>query len=1752
MKTKKCIRIIYLSLLMMIAIGLFSNSYAVSFNTDSRSFDAGNASARSGLHYSSKDGTRYAIRINGQDIAGEAPAHCYWVYYRGSHYWVGEGVDHEAQLFTADNAPFRSNLSIDWKPSSGSANTSNFGLSSENVKCLVNAIKAEAQTIGDSAALAKIGQIERGEVTYEIRADIIMLMTYYNKHSSAIEGIIDEPETYLKFNFIQGGGDSNNAVKAGSYYMTYREANKLCDWLNANDRSNYAGEDHGTFKKVAQELFVLKSSGKTNWAGVNYYDEYIGAARSPKVEDERINDGFDYIPFTSPYVPAVAQTIIRYKDIDSKLEIVANDTCVPGATVAKKDFASWVYVGVGVTLPEDRGMIPDSAIDLSAGNADATEVTFWYRRPRITVEYVVQKGLGYGEGDWFGPYRGTEILGPNDIIIPYNDNTNYFINGFTLDGVNIEYTDVTKYALNDSRDHLYRFWYKPYTVIRYLKEDGTELLSNEKIYNFSTANANKEINGYLLTQLRRYAGGDLTGPNIVGASDSNNIGSGKYIGNLSSIRPIDDFEDGFVHTYTFWYQNSVVILRYKDIDTKQEIHGPGRSIKGGKPGYIPIDNYTYLGLQITEPYKDPAEPYLKEDSIDLKDKLNVTEVTFWYESSNQPKLTVKYVLLKNKNDQLVNGTLIGEMNPNPEVHNFKKTDEEIIVSDRQLNSIKTINGIDRWKYNFAKSSLDGNEGGEEKFLVKNNGKDREVIFGVYLPPQDSVNVKVIGACESNLASRVFEPSKDFKLPYKHTYDGSDYKDKWEGYELITEGKNACVVHNAHMWRGEKPDKEGGKIDINQTEVPPNEILVIFYFKKKADVTELDILYKDIATEDDILGPERDIKPAVGEHKAPSEINNWKYTKKYSFIIDNEVVEDKKEGDSVNIPDNKKHNTIIFWYSSNDNNEARAKWVLLKNSKLTNENFTSSENIELISKGPDSMPISYNKEQINELPISNSINYIGAKMDKEKPNDQITKADFSNDGNNHSVIFGYTMGDIPVKVVKAIKSGSSYRWEKVEGYPEDLSLPISKTYSRPAWGTLEPADGDNIGIFYNTLTFIGQNPTGRGDSIPLSVKVDEYQSVSKGILLVFYYKANIINVKHINITKNEQIGNTIQESLIPGENKTIRSVSDETNLNYKVKLDGQELNVDGLETYSPEKYVVTIMPDGKDHELVFEYVTQYINVRHEFDDGGLIQKPETKEIPKETTPVKKLDEYTYVGYKLNDGPLVEGGGKINIKPNPEIKGNQKIVFIYKKPGVYIDPKTNKTAAKLGCGIKLNTMNNQVIKKNDKDYWVLDETGIVTIKFYNDDRTGIRVGGTEFKISFPFDIIYGNELIKAGSEHIYTLSESSQQVEVKDEETWYNVFTAQLQVKIPVWAVEGLYENQINVQVGQNFNVREYDENDNTVKTSQESSVDKTSASVNIVGAVYDFSVTNIDGSTTTGDTMWKASLFTNPILKAIASMTNKEYETSVLPIGQASQQNAKYLYGMKLGTRFYFSVNTKGTKNTAIEITPKFYYFDKTGKGGTQVTVRSGNTDITSLTRTTTLTDANRTTSEYQKELAQGRTTYGANAYSNAKPTIFANKLITIGTGLRTPFVNYGNDPTSSKYHESKPTSGNAAKVYSSANHWYADYVIPNNATFFDSNNKPLTDGFVVVTFSIKTKAGNDEYLAYNLNSPFNQKEKQSEWKYEGAGNVTLPKTATLVNGASIGNMIKDANGAVAYASAAIYQISPSTRTSQNVDSAGTH
>ena len=333
-----------------------------------------------------------------------------------------------------------------------------------------------------------------------------------------------------------------------------------------------------------------------------------------------------------------------------------------------------------------------------------------------------------------------------------------------------------------------------------------------------------------------------------------------------------------------------------------------------------------------------------------------------------------------------------------------------------------------------------------------------------------------------------------------------------------------------------------------------------------------------------------------------------------------------------------------------------------------------------------------------------------------------------------------------------------------------------------------------------------------------------------------------------------------------------------------------------------------------------------------------------------------------------------------------------------------------------------------------------------------------------------------------------------------------------------------------------------------------------ANVTVVGALYDFTITNLDGSDTTGDSMWKKSLFP----------TAKEYKAKDTAIGQGitGQQPSKYYQAIKRGTRFYFSVNTLGAANNQIEIVPNFYYVSANGQSLEKVTMKS---NYMNSTRSINLNDTNRVTTEFSKERAMKNTLdNGATSKAGTVFEVGNYRKLTLNRNVNTPYLGIVND-VKARFAGKELTAilqGTAKTdkdLYKVANHWYADYSVPNDATFYKADGTQVDEnGCLVVYFSIITKNNaNNEYLAYNLESPFVQSEKISEWNYERKDNtltkvadyrLVLPKTS--VNNASKNITTNDiwikGTNKAGHTAVIIYSLKQNVSTRQNVTSAGTH
>lgn len=502
---------------------------------------------------------------------------------------------------------------------------------------------------------------------------------------------------------------------------------------------------------------------------------------------------------------------------------------------------------------------------------------------------------------------------------------------------------------------------------------------------------------------------------------------------------------------------------------------------------------------------------------------------------------------------------------------------------------------------------------------------------------------------------------------------------------------------------------------------------------------------------------------------------------------------------------------------------------------------------------------------------------------------------------------------------------------------------------------------------------------------------------------------------------------------------------------------------------------------------------------------------------------KKDMYIYEGYTYEDSKnefasistppkIISKDESVNTTFN-DGDDRRHIAFVYKKIELKFD---------IDISMIPNDLDNQLIGQlPNEDYWVLDEAGKVVLKVTVTGGEGLNISDYSVKLKIPFDTYMNGNYIKANTVNNLTVSNLSE-ILVADK------------LMVPIWVKEQKYD----IVAGISANVEGFGIVDAT-KTDD----------VEVVGRLYDFTITNIDGSDKTGDEKWKSTLFTNE---------ETEYKANVIPIGQATNRPDKYNYGIKLGTTFYFSVNTKGQKNNAISIKPRFLYVSKDGKTVKEVDVYVSDSgkiknilDESISDRYMKLKDENviktSVTNEIKKSLEINKISERYNYSLNQNRNIGKFLNTVIPKYLSMPYLNYPN--------EFKEMYGNDAILFAGktenelltyASHWYGKYVVPSSAKLVTKGESykedaSFKDGYLVVLFNIiSLDDSNGEYLSYNLPTV------KTQWQRENLNHfIELPVVSGGKTDSVTVDMSKDG-----FAPVIIYDISISTK--ENVSSVGTH
>lgn len=422
----------------------------------------------------------------------------------------------------------------------------------------------------------------------------------------------------------------------------------------------------------------------------------------------------------------------------------------------------------------------------------------------------------------------------------------------------------------------------------------------------------------------------------------------------------------------------------------------------------------------------------------------------------------------------------------------------------------------------------------------------------------------------------------------------------------------------------------------------------------------------------------------------------------------------------------------------------------------------------------------------------------------------------------------------------------------------------------------------------------------------------------------------------------------------------------------------------------------IGPIVKDTEVIAKYL-HVVRIRYGYiDDNNVFHDLKTEKIVK-TLPAygdHRTEEPIINGQKINEIKNTDGtyrliaaerygnSGNSGISKDGVVVKNEgndvEVRFIYKlKPTIDGSVESPDFIPTPDENNNPNNPNNPNSPYYGSNIIVLDEVFGIKSKITN---VGSAENGSEVRIKFPFDVYYNGEFRKANSElTIDTKTESG----LQENKTYY--------FRLPSWIIEQSYKEQTILRIV-NSRGEEYDSE---------------KLNIAVIGRLYDFTITNIEG-----DQMWQTSLFGG-------NNAGKEYKADTLPIGEnmvksnvstlpvqsnISTQNNAYKFGMKLGTTFLFSVNTKGLKSNSIKITPMLEYYDKDGKqiknatytynvmGKGEQPFANSNGVITATINnfSTTLNKSTRNTTEVSAEIMKAIQLRSLNNILNSSNNLYAN------------------------------------------------------------------------------------------------------------------------------------------------------------------
>ena len=428
--------------------------------------------------------------------------------------------------------------------------------------------------------------------------------------------------------------------------------------------------------------------------------------------------------------------------------------------------------------------------------------------------------------------------------------------------------------------------------------------------------------------------------------------------------------------------------------------------------------------------------------------------------------------------------------------------------------------------------------------------------------------------------------------------------------------------------------------------------------------------------------------------------------------------------------------------------------------------------------------------------------------------------------------------------------------------------------------------------------------------------------------------NRMRIKDVNVMIRQSeyaLGNTGYTSLESRNTTDGGKIFTEVSLLAKLAS-----NVAGLQFFNAGDNLISIKYDyAEQRTMTVKHVDIFTGEVIEFDgkkyqDSTDFDKGSLQTAKAHTEGKDIFGGYTFINkYDISDPSLVTKVNDDKSEVTMKMDKDLEITFYYNKIPE-IDGKIFPENSPVIGGIpdpndpEKEEVGNPYKTQDASKLITLDE--IFSLDVYVENYNRITTG-SKIECTMPFDVYYFGNTNKTGTNGKFLAKGTKLVIEdVGNVASSSTTKTFKLYFRLPSWVVEKLlsdanpYEALLHIE-----------------DTVNQPWIEDKTIRIGVVGKLYDFTVTNINEGTIN---YWRTSLFTNNNLR-------REYKADTLPIGQRlvtpnisnvfdkaarnnNTQPTTWKYGMMLGGKFYFSINTKGIKSDSIKIVPKLYYYDANG------------------------------------------------------------------------------------------------------------------------------------------------------------------------------------------------------------------------------